>query len=83
MVQQRNVHFIPKLFDIGRKLQITPAGDSVLVEKNMIAIENKNTLFAYGDSAFEMYEKAPGNIHTLTLAVSSRSLLLGVGSPLG
>ncbi len=37
--------------------------DSILVEKNMIAIENKNTLFAYGDSAFEMYEKAPGNIH--------------------
>lgn len=37
--------------------------DSVLVEKNMIAIENKNTLFAYGDSAFEMYEKAPSNIH--------------------
>lgn len=37
--------------------------DSILVEKNMIAIENKNTLFAYGDSAFEMYEKAPSNIH--------------------
>ena len=37
--------------------------DHILVEKNMIAIENKNTLFAYGDSAFEMYEKAPGNIH--------------------
>lgn len=37
--------------------------DNILVEKNMIAIENKNTLFAYGDSAFEMYEKAPGNIH--------------------
>jgi len=37
--------------------------DHVLVEKNMIAIENKNTLFAYGNSAFEMYEKAPGNIH--------------------
>lgn len=37
--------------------------DKILVEKNMIAIENKNTLFAYGDSAFEMYEKAPGNIH--------------------
>ena len=36
--------------------------DSVMVEKNMIAIENKNTFFAYGDSAFEMYEKAPGNI---------------------
>ena len=37
--------------------------DHILVEKNMIAIENKNTLFAYGNSAFEMYEKAPGNIH--------------------
>ena len=37
--------------------------DKITVEKNMIAIENKNTLFAYGDSAFEMYEKAPGNIH--------------------
>ncbi len=37
--------------------------DSVMVEKNMIAIENKDTLFAYGDSAYEMYEKAPGNIH--------------------
>lgn len=37
--------------------------DNVFVEKNMIAIENKNTLFAYGDSAFEMYEKAPANIH--------------------
>ena len=38
------------------------ADDSIMIEKNMIAIENKNTLFAYGDSAFEMYEKAPGNI---------------------
>lgn len=37
--------------------------DNILVEKNMIAIENKNTLFAYGDSAYEMYEKAPNNIH--------------------
>jgi len=37
--------------------------DSIIVEKNMIAIENKNTLFAYGNSAYEMYEKAPSNIH--------------------
>lgn len=37
--------------------------DAILVEKNMIAIENKNTLFAYGDSAYEMFEKAPSNIH--------------------
>ena len=33
--------------------------DNIMIEKNMIAIENKNTLFAYGNSAFEMYEKAP------------------------
>ncbi len=39
------------------------ADDNVFVEKNMIAIENKRTLFAYGNSAFEMFEKAPGNIH--------------------
>lgn len=35
---------------------------ATMVEKNMIAIENKNNVFAYGDSAFEMYEKAPDNI---------------------
>ena len=29
--------------------------DSFFMEKNMIAIEGKNNLFAYGDSAFEMY----------------------------
>ena len=38
--------------------------DNVFIEKNMIAIENKNTLLAYGDSAYDMYEKAPANIHT-------------------
>ena len=38
--------------------------DSFFLEKNMIAIENKNTLLAYGDSAFDMYEKAPANIVT-------------------
>lgn len=36
--------------------------DSIFTSKNMIAIENKNYLFAYGDDAFDMYEKAPGNI---------------------
>ena len=41
----------------------TRADDTILVEKNMIAIENKNNVFAYGDSAFDMYEKAPSNIH--------------------
>lgn len=36
--------------------------DNYFMEKNMIAIEGKDNLFAYGDSAFEMYEKAPDNI---------------------
>ena len=36
--------------------------DTILVEKNMIAIEDKKNLFAYGDSAFEMFEKALENI---------------------
>ncbi|MBR6308112.1 MAG: rod shape-determining protein [Lachnospiraceae bacterium] len=39
------------------------ADDEIMMEKNMIAIENKKHVFAYGDSAFEMYEKAPGNIN--------------------
>ncbi len=37
---------------------------TIMREKNMIAIINKNTLLAYGDDAFDMYEKAPGNIRT-------------------
>lgn len=37
--------------------------DQIFSAKNMIAIENKSAIFAYGDSAFEMYEKAPTNIH--------------------
>lgn len=37
--------------------------DSILVEKNLIAIEGKNNVFAYGDSAYDMYEKAPANIN--------------------
>lgn len=36
--------------------------DGILVEKNVIAIENKKRVFAYGNSAYEMYEKAPANI---------------------
>ena len=38
------------------------AENSVFMEKNMIAIENKKTLLAYGDSAYDMYEKAPQSI---------------------
>ena len=37
--------------------------DTILVERDMIAIANKHDLFAYGNSAFDMYEKAPSNIN--------------------
>ncbi|SCY49577.1 rod shape-determining protein MreB [Lachnospiraceae bacterium XBB2008] len=36
---------------------------NTLIEKNIIAVNDKGDLFAYGDSAYEMYEKAPANIH--------------------
>ena len=39
------------------------ADDEVFVGKNMIALTSKGQLFAYGDAAFDMYEKAPSNIH--------------------
>ncbi|MDE7433155.1 MAG: rod shape-determining protein, partial [Lachnospiraceae bacterium] len=31
-------------------------------EKNVIAKKNKDEVFQFGDPAFEMFEKAPGNI---------------------
>ena len=34
----------------------------ILNEKNIIAIANKKDLLAFGDEAYEMYEKAPENI---------------------
>lgn len=36
--------------------------EKIFIEKNIIAIKNKDTLFAYGDSAYDMFEKAPENI---------------------
>ena len=35
----------------------------ILNEKNTIAIVNKNQIYAYGDAAYAMYEKAPESIH--------------------
>nr|MBQ8252412.1 rod shape-determining protein [Lachnospiraceae bacterium] len=51
--------------DLGTcNIKIYEKGDQdVFCQKNIIAIENKDYLFAYGDDAFEMYEKAPANIH--------------------
>lgn len=38
------------------------ASDTVTNEKNTIAIVEGNQMYAYGDEAYEMYEKAPENI---------------------
>lgn len=37
--------------------------DTILNEKNIIAIANKKDVYAFGDEAFEMHEKAPDNIN--------------------
>ena len=37
--------------------------NQVINEKNVIAIINKKDLFAYGDDAYLMHEKAPANIN--------------------
>lgn len=39
------------------------ATGKVLNEKNTIAVVNKNQMYAYGDTAYAMYEKAPEQIH--------------------
>ena len=39
--------------------------DLIWKEKNVIAIANEKTIFAVGDEAYEMYEKAPGNIQVV------------------
>lgn len=36
--------------------------DKITVQKNMIAVRNRKTMIAYGDSAYEMFERAPANI---------------------
>ena len=52
------------------------ANDVTLNEKNVIAIKNKNEIFKFGDFAFEMYEKAPGNINvTFPQNITGESLL--------
>ena len=35
--------------------------NKIIKEKNTIAIINKNQLYAYGNEAYAMYEKAPEN----------------------
>ena len=39
--------------------------DTIYCDKNMVAIEEKKGMIAYGDEAFDMHEKAPSNIEVL------------------
>ena len=36
--------------------------DGYLMQHNMVAVQDKKTMLAYGDEAYAMYEKAPANI---------------------
>ena len=46
------------------------ATGKILKEKNTVAIINKNEIYAYGDTAYAMYEKAPESIQVVFPVVS-------------
>ena len=46
------------------------ASGKILKEKNTVAIINKNEIFAYGDDAYAMHEKAPESIEIVFPVVS-------------
>ena len=39
--------------------------DSILKEKNMIAIRNENQILASGNEAYKIYEKNPSNVSVI------------------
>ena len=41
------------------------ASGKTMLEKNTIALNNKDEIYAYGDSAYAMYEKAPETINVV------------------
>ena len=41
------------------------ATNKILNEKDTIALVNKNQIYAYGDAAYAMYEKAPESINVI------------------
>ena len=52
--------------------------NKILNEKNTIALVNKDEIYAYGDAAYAMYEKAPETINVTfrSQAVLSRTLTI-------
>lgn len=49
----------------------------IRVQKNMIAVQNRTNMIAYGDSAYEMFEKSPASIEI------SRPISYGVIADIG
>ena len=46
------------------------ATGKIMKEKNTVAIINKNQIYAYGDDAYAMHEKAPESIQVIFPVVS-------------
>ena len=40
--------------------------DNIIIEKNMIAIRNREQVIAVGNYAYEMHERTPSNIEVIT-----------------
>ena len=49
---------IVRLYINGERMD----ADSYLMQHNMVAVQDKKTMLAYGDEAYAMFEKAPANI---------------------
>ncbi len=41
---------------------VSKADGTIITEKNTIAIKNKREFYAFGNEAYDMYEKSPDNI---------------------
>ena len=54
--------------------------DEILNEKNIIAIAHKKDVFAVGDEAYEMHEKAPGSIKARKIMIINKPVADAVGS---
>lgn len=54
------------------------ATGKTMLEKNTIAVIDKNQIYAYGDSAYAMYEKAPETINVIFPVVEA-NLIVNTG----
>ena len=46
--------------------------DTIIKEKNIIAVRNGDTVFAVGNEAYEIFEKTPENIKVITPMTNGR-----------